>query len=128
MNTENREINPGETMFDYLKRKKKLLLEKTLKSNSQLPKSPLREKHMNSTDLESTKRGEESLRETSRDRTKRDEGRDRSTLKESNESLTRRNQFAEQERKPIHRSFIQMISPNRSKSPVREAEKNVAIK
>ena len=30
MNTENREIMPGETMFDYLKRKKKFILEKTL--------------------------------------------------------------------------------------------------
>lgn len=48
MNNENREIIPGETMFDYLKRKKKFMLEKTVKTRPNA-KSPLQEKNMNST-------------------------------------------------------------------------------
>jgi hypothetical protein len=81
-------------MFEYLKRKKRFLLEKTL--NAPRPpttaRQPLHERSLNeSTDNDRTKREEPT------DRTRRDDSRDFSSsrIKDKQEATTRRNSIIE---------------------------------
>lgn len=95
---DNRDLQMGETMFEFLKRKKRLALENTLKTSRQATQrnnmSPVP-----ASDLSKTRREAPS------------------TLTPDS---TPRNQL--EEARPATRSFMQMISPIRSKSPVPDSK------
>lgn len=80
----------GETMFEYLKRKKRFLLEKIISAPKPptTARQPLTERSLNeSTDKDRTKR------EDATDRTRRDDSRDFSSsrIKDKQEATTKRN-------------------------------------
>jgi hypothetical protein len=68
MSKENREIMPGETMFEYLKRKKRFLLEKAVSRPATTHRQPLLERSCNgSMDNDKTRREDQYERDESRD-------------------------------------------------------------
>ena len=104
-------------MFDYLKRKKRAVLEKTL-SRSKVFAGDFDRSSLKASDC-SEGQGKTS-RNRSRDTCHELADRNRGDV----HATSRRVPLLEEERGPATRSFLQMISPIRSKSPMqREAEK-----
>jgi hypothetical protein len=89
MSNENREIMPGETMFEYLKRKKRFLLEKAVLARpAPTARPPLQERSPNEADCGQTRR------EEPQEKTRRDSSRDcpttRTPLRDKQEATTKR--------------------------------------
>lgn len=119
MNNENREMMVGETMFDFLKRKKKYLLEKKVQSKEKSFQSS--HNRVNDENYDANGRKSDVPQKGSKSKNNK-----KWFNRESASNTPTRTAFIEEERRPI-RSFLQMISPIRSKSPAQN-EENRSIK